>query len=108
MAAGDASTGRSGPAPDRYRNALGKYKVDRSADCESCGECVEAVPVRACTSSPTGYAFTLRPQDHLCIGPECAETDHYCIAQCPQEGAVAARAIPTRRRAWAIRAGPAI
>jgi glutamate synthase domain-containing protein 2 len=34
---------------------------------------------------PEGYAFTLRPQDHLCIGPECAETDHYCVAQCPQK-----------------------
>jgi glutamate synthase domain-containing protein 2 len=21
----------------------------------------------------------------LCIGPECAETDHYCVAQCPQK-----------------------
>ena len=34
---------------------------------------------------PEGYAFTLRPQDHLCIGPDCAETDHYCVDQCPQK-----------------------
>jgi glutamate synthase domain-containing protein 2 len=25
-----------------------------------------------------------RPRDSLCIGPACSETDHYCIARCPQ------------------------
>jgi hypothetical protein len=28
------------PAPDRYRNALGKYKIDRLASCKGCGRCV--------------------------------------------------------------------
>ncbi len=72
------------PAPDRYRNALGKYKIDRLAACISCGHCVEVCPYGVHVK-PDGYTFTLRPQDHLCIGPECAETDHYCVAQCPQK-----------------------
>jgi ferredoxin len=71
------------PAPDRYRNALGKYKIDRSAACASCGRCVE-VCTYGVHVKPAGYAFTLRPQDHLCIGPECAETPESCVAQCPQ------------------------
>ncbi len=70
------------PAPDRYRNVLGKYKIDRLAACKSCGRCVEACRYGVHVK-PAGYAFTLRPQDHLCIGPECAETEGSCIAQCP-------------------------
>ena len=72
------------PAPDRYRNALGKYKIDRLAQCASCGRCVE-VCAYGVHVKPEGYAFTLRPQDHLCIGPDCAETDQSCVAQCPQK-----------------------
>jgi glutamate synthase domain-containing protein 2/ferredoxin len=72
------------PAPDRYRNALGKYTVDRSAACASCGRCVEAC-VYGVHSKPAGYAFTVRPLDHLCIGPDCAETAASCVAQCPQK-----------------------
>jgi ferredoxin len=72
------------PAPDRYRNALGKYKIDRLAQCVSCGRCAEVCEYGVHVK-PKGYAFTLRPQDHLCVGPECAETDRSCIAQCPQK-----------------------
>jgi glutamate synthase domain-containing protein 2/ferredoxin len=72
------------PAPDRYRNAIGKYQVDRSAACASCGRCVEAC-VHGVHTKPAGYAFTLRPLDHLCIGPECAETAASCVSQCPRQ-----------------------
>ena len=72
------------PAPDRYRNVLGKYKISRSTACKGCGKCAEL-----CTHGvhvkPAHYAFTLRPQDHECIGPECAQTDHFCVAHCPQK-----------------------
>ena len=60
------------PAPDRYRNVLGKYKIDRLARCVSCGRCVEVCQYGV-HQKPEGYAFTLRPQDHLCVGPECAK-----------------------------------
>ncbi len=70
------------PAPDRYRNPIGRYKVRRSADCQSCGVCVEVCPFGVHVK-PEGYARTLRPRSHLCIGPSCAETDHFCIDRCP-------------------------
>jgi glutamate synthase domain-containing protein 2/ferredoxin len=72
------------PAPERYRNALGKYKIRRSADCIGCGLCTTLCP-HGVHVKPEGYAFTLRPQDHLCIGPACAKTDHYCVARCPRK-----------------------
>jgi len=71
------------PVPDRYRNALGKYQINRSADCIGCGTCVSTCAYGVHVK-PEGYAFTLRPRDHLCIGPACAETDRYCIDKCPQ------------------------
>ncbi len=71
------------PAPDRYRNALGRYKVDRLAQCIACGRCVEVCKYGV-HSKPEEYSFVLRPQDHLCIGPGCSETGDSCEAQCPQ------------------------
>ncbi len=78
------------PAPDRYRNALGKYKIDRLASCKSCGRCVEVCRYGVHVK-PEGYSFTLRPQDHLCIGPDCADCEDSCIAQCPQKALVMRR-----------------
>jgi glutamate synthase domain-containing protein 2/ferredoxin len=72
------------PASERYRNALGKYKVDRLAACISCGRCAEVCP-NGVHLKPEGYRFVLRPQDHLCSGPLCLENGHSCIDQCPQK-----------------------
>jgi ferredoxin len=72
------------PAPERYRNALGRYKIERLASCAGCGQCVRLCP-HGVHTKPDGYLFTLRPQDHLCIGPECAKTDHFCVARCPRK-----------------------
>ncbi len=78
------------PAPERYRNVLGKYKVNRSADCIACGRCAQVcehgVHVR-----PEGYTFMLRPQDFRCVGPECSECDTSCVAQCPQKALTVTR-----------------
>jgi glutamate synthase domain-containing protein 2/ferredoxin len=70
--------------PDRYRNAIGKYRINRSARCNSCGRCVEICPTGV-HIKPDGYALTIRPQDHLCIGPSCSETGRTCIQECPQK-----------------------
>jgi glutamate synthase domain-containing protein 2/ferredoxin len=70
--------------PDRYRNALGKYRVFRSADCIACGQCAKLCG-HGVHTKPDGYTFALRPQDHLCVGPECAKTDHFCVARCPKK-----------------------
>jgi glutamate synthase domain-containing protein 2 len=32
---------------------------------------------------PEGYRDPIRPLDQKCIGKKCAETDHYCVANCP-------------------------
>jgi glutamate synthase domain-containing protein 2/ferredoxin len=73
--------------PDRYRNAIGKFKVDRLANCIACGRCAELCP-QGVHIKPDGYAFMLRPQDYRCIGPACSKTDHYCISQCPEKALV--------------------
>ncbi len=73
--------------PERYRNGIGKFKVDRLASCIACGRCAELCPYGV-HSKPEGYKFSLRPQDYRCIGPSCAETDHYCIDQCPQNALI--------------------
>ena len=69
--------------PDRYRNAIGKYKINRLACCVSCGRCAE-VCAYGVHIKPEGYKFMLRPQDHLCIGPACSESGNDCVNQCPQ------------------------
>ncbi len=71
------------PAPDRYRNPIGRYKIRRGPDCVACGLCAKLCPFGV-HEKPAGYRFPLRPHDHLCIGPECAKTDHFCIARCPR------------------------
>ncbi|MDR0841908.1 MAG: alpha-hydroxy-acid oxidizing protein [Acidobacteriota bacterium] len=71
------------PTPDRYRNAIGKYKIYRSAACNSCGRCVEVCKYGV-HRKPEGYALTLRPEDHLCVGPTCSEHGEMCVASCPQ------------------------
>ena len=72
------------PMPDRYRNPIGRYKVRRSADCRSCAVCVDICPYGVHVK-PAGYKLPLRPRDYLCIGPKCAETDHYCVEHCPNK-----------------------
>ena len=75
------------PAPDRYRNSIGKYKIDRLASCISCGRCVEVCEFGV-HIKPEGYKYMLRPQDYRCIGPACSETGGACIAACPQNALV--------------------
>lgn len=72
------------PAPDRYRNAIGRHTVRRSADCVACGLCAELCP-QGVHARAGGYGLALRPRDFLCLGPACSETDHYCIARCPRQ-----------------------
>ena len=86
----DLSAREVHPAPDRYRNAIGKYKIDRLASCISCGRCAEVCP-QGVHVKPGGYAFTVRPHDYLCTGPECAKTDRFCVALCPQKALILRR-----------------
>jgi glutamate synthase domain-containing protein 2/ferredoxin len=70
------------PAPERYRNALGKYKVERSSACKACGTCVTACAYGVHVK-PAGYTFMQRPKDHLCAGPSCAAAGQTCVDKCP-------------------------
>jgi glutamate synthase domain-containing protein 2 len=72
------------PMPDRYRNPIGRFKVRRSAECRGCAVCVEKCPYGVHVK-PAGYNRPLRPRDYLCIGPKCAQTDHYCVEHCPNK-----------------------
>jgi glutamate synthase domain-containing protein 2/ferredoxin len=72
------------PAPDRYRNPIGRYMINRQADCLSCGRCAEICSFGVHTK-PDGYAYMLRPKDHLCIGPACAENGASCVSECPRK-----------------------
>ena len=71
-------------APPRYRNEIGKYSVFRSSACAGCGKCIEACPEGVHTS-PDGYRLIVRPNDYLCVGPACSETDRSCVAVCPEQ-----------------------
>jgi glutamate synthase domain-containing protein 2/ferredoxin len=75
------------PAPDRYRNAMGKYRIDRLASCISCGRCAEVCPYGV-HIKPEGYKYMLRPQDYRCVGPTCSEDGGKCIVECPQNALV--------------------
>jgi glutamate synthase domain-containing protein 2/ferredoxin len=75
------------PVPDRYRNAIGKYRIDRLASCISCGRCVEICRYGV-HIKPEGYKYMLRPQDYRCVGPVCSENGGDCIQACPQKALV--------------------
>jgi glutamate synthase domain-containing protein 2/ferredoxin len=72
------------PAPPRYRNEIGKYRVHRSSDCRLCGKCIEVcqhqVHVR-----PNSYRDLVRPFDYRCVGPDCAGPGEDCVHACPQQ-----------------------
>ena len=87
--------GRSARRPTATATPWASTRSTAWPRCASCGRCVEVCQYGVHVK-PEGYAFTLRPQDHLCIGPECAETDDSCVAQCPQK-ALGHAAQPQRR-----------
>ena len=64
------------PAPDRYRNVLGKYKIDRLAGCRSCGRCVEVCPYNAITVD------TKKKTPAVVTSASCAGCGT-CAAECP-------------------------
>ena len=48
------------PVPERYRNALGKYKVNRSAACVACGQCVRSIIIASGRSAPRAITTASR------------------------------------------------
>jgi len=72
------------PAPPRFRNEIAKYIIRRSSACTLCGKCAEACPYGVHVLKP-GYKNFAAPHHHVCIGPSCQQTGHYCIDLCPQK-----------------------
>lgn len=70
-------------APSRFRNPIGKYKVRRSSQCNSCGTCVELCPYGVHIKRK-GFNRVSRPKDYKCIGFACQDKPFYCIDKCPQ------------------------
>jgi glutamate synthase domain-containing protein 2/Pyruvate/2-oxoacid:ferredoxin oxidoreductase delta subunit len=72
------------PAPPRYRNEIAKYIIRRNDDCILCGKCTQVCP-QGVHILKGGYKYFAAPQQHVCIGPSCQGTDHYCVELCPQK-----------------------
>ena len=67
--------------PSRYRNALGKFLVVRTAECENCGKCAEVCLFGV---HPEFTKKKLSPKSHLCIGVEsCRAQGDCCVDECP-------------------------
>jgi glutamate synthase domain-containing protein 2/ferredoxin len=72
------------PAPSRFRNEIAKYLIRRSDACNLCGKCAAVCPQGVHVLKP-GYKYFAAPHQHVCIGPACQKTDHYCVDLCPQK-----------------------
>lgn len=72
------------PAPSRFRNAFGKYRVIINKACTNCGLCMELCPYGV---FKTGSKKPRPVMEHHCIGFTCSRNDYYCAVRCP-EGAI--------------------
>ncbi len=70
------------PAPDRWRNSLGKYKIYRSEACTKCGKCIEVCP-RGVHCIPEGYRDFVKGLDWRCTAERCKASGTYCVDHCP-------------------------
>jgi glutamate synthase domain-containing protein 2/ferredoxin len=68
--------------PSRFRNALGKYRVTITKECNNCGICVKLCPYgvyKAGSKKPRVAA------EHLCLGFPCSANEFYCVNKCPEK-----------------------
>jgi ferredoxin len=63
--------------PSRFRNPIGKYRLNRTGDCIACGKCVEICPYGVHVMK-RGRVFV--KNHYLCVGPDCPEP---CHEACP-------------------------
>lgn len=70
-------------APARYRNEISKYILRRSDQCIRCGQCAAMCTHHVHVRKP-GYEYFSEGRYYACVGPSCENTDHYCVAKCPQ------------------------
>jgi glutamate synthase domain-containing protein 2/ferredoxin len=65
------------PAPSRFRNPIGKYRLHRSKACIACGRCVEVCPYQV-HEMKRGRALTRHA--YRCVGTDCPTP---CYRECP-------------------------
>ena len=70
------------PAPDRFRNSLGKYMIYRNEECRQCETCV-ATCSRGVHVRPEGYVDFVRGLDWRCTAELCKANGTYCVDTCP-------------------------
>ncbi len=63
--------------PSRFRNPVGKYRLNRTLDCIACGKCVELCPYGVHVMR---RGRVLVENHYLCVGPDCPEP---CYGACP-------------------------
>ena len=63
--------------PSRFRNAIGKYRVNRTSDCTACGKCVEICPYGV---HVIRRGEVIVKNHHLCVGSDCKTP---CYDECP-------------------------
>ena len=63
--------------PSRFRNPIGKYRLNRSKDCTACGRCVEICPYGV-HEMMRGRVLTRNA--YRCVGPDCVTP---CTKECP-------------------------
>ena len=64
--------------PSRFRNPIGKYRLDRTDACTSCGKCVEICPYGVHVMR-RGKVFV--KNHYLCVGEACPNP---CYEACPE------------------------
>jgi len=65
------------PAPSRFRNPIGKYRLHRSKACIACGRCVEGCPYQV---HEVKRGRVLTKHAYRCVGTDCPTP---CHLQCP-------------------------
>jgi glutamate synthase domain-containing protein 2/NAD-dependent dihydropyrimidine dehydrogenase PreA subunit len=65
----------------RFRHGIGKYAVMVTDACSDCLKCVAVCP--AGVFDEQGGKL-LPPQDHLCLGVDCAAKSSRCVKSCPE------------------------
>jgi glutamate synthase domain-containing protein 2/ferredoxin len=65
--------------PSRFRNPVGKYRLNRTPDCIACGKCIQACPYGVHVER---RGRVLIENQYLCVGPDCPEP---CHTVCPVE-----------------------
>jgi len=63
--------------PSRFRNPIGKYRLNRTDACEECGKCVDVCP-HGVHVMRRGKVFV--ENHYLCVGPDCPDP---CHKACP-------------------------